>query len=106
MDKGREVGAPGTTHIVEDPKKSYNVKVKYDDDIFDNILIKGDNLLVLMALEQDFADKVNCIYIDPSYNTGNAFEHYNDGLEHSIWLGLMRGLSFYTDCFQMVVVFG
>lgn len=63
MDKGREVGAAGTTHIVEDPKKSYNVKVKYDDDIFDNILIKGDNLLVLMALEQDFADKVNCIYI-------------------------------------------
>ena len=98
MDKGREVGAAGTTHIVEGPKKSYNVKVKYDDDIFDNILI--------MVLEQDFADKVNCIYIDPSYNTGNAFEHYNDGLEHSIWLGLMRGLSFYTDCFQMVVVFG
>ena len=91
--------------LLRTPRRA-NVKVKYDDDIFDNILIKGDNLLVLMVLEQDFADKVNCIYIDPSYNTGNAFEHYNDGLEHSIWLGLMRGLSFYTDCFQMVVVFG
>jgi adenine-specific DNA-methyltransferase len=55
-----------------------------------NLLIKGDNLLALKALEQDFAGKIKCIYIDPPYNTGNAFEHYDDGLEHSLWLSLMR----------------
>jgi adenine-specific DNA-methyltransferase len=55
-----------------------------------NILIHGDNLLALKSLEQEFAGKVKCIYIDPPYNTGSAFEHYNDGLEHSIWLNLMR----------------
>ncbi|MCF6153666.1 MAG: site-specific DNA-methyltransferase [Candidatus Brocadia sp.] len=55
-----------------------------------NMLIYGDNLLALKALEQDFAGKIKCIYIDPPYNTGNAFEHYDDGLEHSIWLSLMK----------------
>ncbi|MCE2960653.1 MAG: site-specific DNA-methyltransferase [Akkermansiaceae bacterium] len=54
------------------------------------MLIRGDNLLGLKALEQEFAGKVKCIYIDPPYNTGSAFEHYDDGLEHSIWLSLMR----------------
>lgn len=55
-----------------------------------NMLIHGDNLLALKALEQDFANQIKCIYIDPPYNTGNAFTHYDDGLEHSIWLSLMR----------------
>lgn len=55
-----------------------------------NMLIHGDNLLALKALEQDCASCVKCIYIDPPYNTGNAFEHYDDGVEHSIWLSLMR----------------
>lgn len=55
----------------------------------ENMLIHGDNLLALKALEQDFAGKVKCIYIDPPYNTGSAFEHYDDNLEHSIWLNLM-----------------
>ena len=50
----------------------------------------GDNLLALKALEAEFAGKVKCVFIDPPYNTGSAFEHYDDGLEHSIWLGLMR----------------
>ncbi len=59
-------------------------------DIFDNRLIFGDNLLALKALEQEFAGKVKCIFIDPPYNTGSAFTHYDDGLEHSIWLSLMR----------------
>lgn len=57
---------------------------------YNNMLIHGDNLLALKALEQDYTGKVKCIYIDPPYNTGNAFEHYDDGLEHSIWLSLMR----------------
>ncbi|MFY7998944.1 MAG: site-specific DNA-methyltransferase [Candidatus Kapaibacteriota bacterium] len=55
----------------------------------DNMLIHGDNLLALKALEQDFSGKVKCIYIDPPYNTGNAFAHYDDGIEHSLWLNLM-----------------
>lgn len=58
--------------------------------IFDNILIHGDNLLALKSLEQEFTNKISCIYIDPPYNTGNAFEHYDDNLEHSIWLSLMK----------------
>lgn len=77
--------------LLEDPSKSYHAKQRVtDNDLFDNKLIFGDNLLALKALEQDYAGKVKCIYIDPPYNTGNAFEHYDDGLEHSIWLGLMR----------------
>lgn len=76
--------------LVEVPEKSYHAKEKGDNDIFDNMLIHGDNLLALKALEQDFAGKVKCIYIDPPYNTGNAFDYYDDCLEHSIWLGLMR----------------
>lgn len=56
----------------------------------DNMLIHGDNLLALKALEQDFAGQIKCACIDPPYNTGNAFEHYDDGLEHSIWLSLMK----------------
>ena len=54
------------------------------------MLIRGDNLLGLKALEQEFAGKVKCVFIDPPYNTGSAFEHYDDGVEHSIWLSLMR----------------
>ena len=77
--------------LIEDPEKSYHADKRVsDNDIFDNMLIHGDNLLALKALEQDYAGSVKCIYIDPPYNTGNAFEHYDDGLEHSIWLSLMR----------------
>ncbi|TKB51816.1 site-specific DNA-methyltransferase [Ferrimonas aestuarii] len=56
----------------------------------DNLLIHGDNLLALKALEQDYAGKVKCVFIDPPYNTGSAFGHYDDGVEHSLWLSLMR----------------
>ncbi|TAK67407.1 MAG: site-specific DNA-methyltransferase, partial [Bacteroidetes bacterium] len=56
----------------------------------DNLLIKGDNLLALKALERDFTGKIKCIYIDPPFNTGNAWEHYDDGLEHTIWLSMMK----------------
>ena len=77
--------------LVEVPEKSYHAKIRHgDNDIFDNMLIHGDNLLALKALEQDFTGKIKCIYIDPPYNTGNAFDYYDDGLEHSIWLNLMR----------------
>ncbi len=77
--------------LLEDPEKSYHAKQRVtDNDIFDNCLIFGDNLLALKALEQDFAGKVKCIYIDPPFNTQQAFEHYDDGLEHSLWLSLIR----------------
>ena len=77
--------------LVEDAEKSYHAKHRVsENDIFDNRLIHGDNLLALKALEQEFAGKVKCIYIDPPYNTGSAFEHYDDGVEHSLWLSLMR----------------
>lgn len=56
----------------------------------DNLLIHGDNLLALKALEHQYAGKVKCVFIDPPYNTGSAFTHYDDGLEHSMWLSLMR----------------
>ncbi|MBS0175967.1 MAG: site-specific DNA-methyltransferase [Nitrospira sp.] len=77
--------------LVEVPEKSYHAKHRVsDNDIFDNRLIYGDNLLALKALEQEFAGRVKCVFIDPPYNTGSAFKNYDDGLEHSIWLGLMR----------------
>ncbi len=77
--------------LIEDPEKSYHAPHRVSKhDIFDNILIHGDNLLALKALEQEFTGKVKCIYIDPPYNTGSAFEHYYDGVEHSLWLSLMR----------------
>lgn len=75
--------------LLEDQELSHAKRVSKDD-ICDNRLIHGDNLLALKALEQEFAGKVKCIYIDPPYNTGSAFEHYDDGLEHSLWLSLMR----------------
>lgn len=77
--------------LLEDPEKSYHAKQRVtENDIFDNRLIFGDNLLALKALEQEFSEQVKCVFIDPPYNTGSAFTHYDDGLEHSIWLGLMR----------------
>ncbi|PXX79484.1 site-specific DNA-methyltransferase [Rivihabitans pingtungensis] len=77
--------------LLEDPEKSYHATHRVTgNDIFDNRLIFGDNLLALKALEQEFAGRVKCVFIDPPYNTGSAFTHYDDGLEHSIWLGLMR----------------
>jgi adenine-specific DNA-methyltransferase len=77
--------------LLEDPERSYHAERRVsENDIFDNRLIFGDNLLALKALEQEFSGKVKCIYIDPPYNTGSAFEHYDDGIEHSVWLSLMR----------------
>lgn len=87
---------PKRGELVEVKELGYRREIESEDlferrkDIFDNMLIHGDNLLALKALEQQFTGQVKCIYIDTPYNTGNAFEHYDDGLEHSIWLGLMR----------------
>lgn len=75
--------------LPEDEKSFHALNVRARDDIFDNLLIKGDNLLALRALEHEFTGAIQCIYIDPPFNTGGAFEHYDDGVEHSIWLSLM-----------------
>lgn len=77
--------------LIEDPDKSYHAEQHHsENDIFDNRLIFGDNLLALKALEQEYTGKVKCVFIDPPYNTGSAFAHYDDGVEHSLWLSLMR----------------
>lgn len=70
--------------LLEDVSKSYG------DPSNENMLIHGDNLIALQALQQDYAGQIKCIYIDPPYNTGNAFDLYDDGIEHSIWLNLMQ----------------
>ncbi|PTQ59145.1 adenine-specific DNA-methyltransferase [Sphingomonas sp. PP-CE-3G-477] len=76
--------------LVEEPALSHHSTVRRVGDLFDNRLIQGDNLLALKALEAEFAGQVKCVFIDPPYNTGSAFEHYDDGLEHSLWLSMMR----------------
>ena len=80
-DEEREAIEPRI--LIEDPKYSYG------DTESGNMLIHGDNLLALKALEQEYSGQVKCIYIDPPYNTQKAFEHYDDSVEHSIWLSLM-----------------
>lgn len=77
--------------LIADPEKSHHAQGNlFDQAADDNMLIHGDNLLALKSLEVRFAGQVKCIYIDPPYNTGYAFEHYDDNLEHSQWLNLMR----------------
>lgn len=70
--------------LLEDPERSYHAKHRVAErDLYDNRLIFGDNLLALKALEAEFAGKVKCVLIDPPYNTGSAFTHYDDGKDHA-----------------------
>ena len=70
---------------------SYDEQGQHEEDNgSENMIIRGDNLEALKALLPRYEGRVKCIYIDPPYNTGNAFEHYDDGIEHSLWLSLMR----------------
>ena len=87
--------------LLEDTSKSYG------DSLSENMLIHGDNLIALKALEADFSERIKCVLIDPPYNTGNAFDKYDDGLEHSIWLDLMyrRFNALYTLLSQDGVLF-
>ena len=85
---GREKAAKATKDVVmkilrEEKSLGYGEAAK------DNILVHGDNLEALKALLPFYAGEVKCIYIDPPYNTGSAFEHYDDNLEHSTWLNMM-----------------
>lgn len=76
--------------LIEEPEKSHHAATRGKNDIFDNLLIHGDNLLALRSLEANYTGKVKCVFIDPPYNTGSAFEHYDDGIEHSLWLSMIR----------------
>lgn len=80
----------GSEPAVEPRILLHDASKDYGDPTAENMLIHGDNLLALKALEQEFAGLVKCIYIDPPYNTGEAFDEYDDNLEHSIWLRLMH----------------
>jgi adenine-specific DNA-methyltransferase len=76
--------------LLEDSTLSYLSPVRHtESDIFENKLIFGDNLIALKSIENDHRGAVKCIFIDPPYNTGSAFEHYDDGIEHSLWLSLL-----------------
>lgn len=89
----REAYAPGfaAEHLSEDPTRSYRTSAMFtENSFFDNRLIFSDNFPALQALEPEFAGKVKCVYIDPPYNTGNAFTHYRDELVHERWLDMMR----------------
>jgi len=83
---GKDVGLKLEPRILlEDSDRTYHAEHRVSDrDIFDNRLIFGDNLLALKALESEFAGKIKCVFIDPPYNTGSAFTHYDDGVERSI----------------------
>lgn len=70
--------------LVENPELSYG------DQDTGNMLIHGDNLIALKALEQDYAGKIKCVYLDPPYNIDAANEHYDDYIENSVWLSLMQ----------------
>jgi adenine-specific DNA-methyltransferase len=76
--------------LVEDADLSFHSVNKGMGHIFDNMLVEGDNLLALKAIESTHAARVKCIYIDPPFNTQQAFENYDDGLEHSVWLNMIR----------------
>ena len=63
-----------------------NITLKKDD----NLIIKGNNLIVLATLLEKFGERVKCIYIDPPYNTGSDSFNYNDNFNHSTWLTFMK----------------
>lgn len=75
--------------LLEDTEKAYSRRYTEADN-FDNRLIRADNLLALKALEGEFEGKIKCIYIDPPFNTQQALQNYEDGVEHSLWLSIMR----------------
>lgn len=82
--------------LLENPEYSYSAvpqgQLTLSDNkaTTDNMLIHGDNLLALKSLQQEYAGRISAIVIDPPYNSQNAFTHYDDNLEHSMWLNLMK----------------
>src|SRR5579863_3290695 len=88
---GKALGVSAEPRIlIEDGVRSYCGDARQRNAHFHNKLIHGDNLLSLKALESCHRNSVKCIFLDPPYNTGSAFAHYQDGVEHSLWLSMMR----------------
>jgi len=93
-----EILAPDEIDRLLDPKvftnfKRINSKGKHkvtEINANDNLIIKGNNLLILNSLKKKFAGQVKLIYIDPPYNTGNDEFRYNDNFNHSTWLAFMK----------------
>ena len=83
-DKARNAVSNVVMKILREDKS-----LSYGDPKSGNILVHGDNLEALKALLPFYAGRVKCVCIDPPFNTGAAFEHYDDNLEHSTWLSLM-----------------
>jgi adenine-specific DNA-methyltransferase len=86
LTREQDLGAADNTEyrlLAEEEKYSHG------DPDTGNIIVQGDNLEALKALLPFYAGQVKCIYIDPPYNTGSAFEHYDDNMEHAIWLSMM-----------------
>ncbi len=77
-------------HTDVDGKSVSDIKRDADGTIRENLLIKGNNLLVLHSLKQQFYGKVKLIYIDAPYNTGNDSFQYNDSFTRSTWLTFMK----------------
>ncbi len=93
-----ETLAPNEINRLTEPKALSGFK-RYDTDgvhevshldSSDNLIIKGNNLLVLHSLKAKFTNKVKLIYIDPPYNTGDDEFGYNDSFNHSTWLTFMK----------------
>ena len=97
MPKHKSLGL-GLTWPTKDQWESPEARILVEKEVFhsekkglsENLLIHGDNLLGLAALEKKYAEKVKCIYIDPPYNTKSCFTHYDDSFEHSLWLDMMK----------------
>jgi adenine-specific DNA-methyltransferase len=77
--------------LLEEAEKSYHAAHRVTDrDLFENPLIQCGKLFFIKDMYHEYTGRVKCIFMDPTYNTGSAFEHYDDGVEHSIWLSLIR----------------
>ena len=91
VNKNQAKAAVGAvpTHLLQQEAVYGGSEDTPPENLPDNLIIQGDNLLALKALIPVYAGRVKCIFIDPPYNTQSAFEHYDDKLEHSQWLSMM-----------------
>ena len=83
-DETLEVAKETKTHLLE-----FDKNFSFGEKNSGNMIVQGDNLEILKSLLPFYRGQVQCIYIDPPYNTGTAFEHYNDNFPHSDWLNMM-----------------
>jgi adenine specific DNA methylase Mod len=75
---------PERSVLVENEAKSYGSTDSR------NMLIHGDNALALEALTEEFSGRIQCVAIDPPFNTGDRFDQYDDDADHQAWVAMMR----------------